>query len=98
MAEQFDDFDRPKILHSVTTNELHDNLSQTVNRAAYGCEPVLIIRRGSKIAAIISIQDLDLLERMRQRRDEARRRELPKDQSQVGPALAQRLHWELFFS
>jgi prevent-host-death family protein len=55
MAAQLDEFGYPKILHSVTTNELRDNLSQEINRAAYGVDPVLITRRGRKIAAIISI-------------------------------------------
>jgi hypothetical protein len=54
--------------------------------------------RGRKIAAIISIEDLELLERMRQRRDEARRQKLPTDQSKVGAALAEQTRRELFFS
>jgi prevent-host-death family protein len=87
----------PRILSSVSTNELRANLSETVGRAAFGGEPVLIERRGRKIAAIVSIDDLVLLERMRQRRDEAVAQELPKDQSQIGAAIAERLRRELFF-
>ncbi len=97
MAAQLDDFNHPRILACVSTNELRDNLSQVINRAAFGSEPVLIARRGRKIAAIISIVDLTFLETMKQRRERARNEELPADQSQIGPALARRLSWELFF-
>jgi prevent-host-death family protein len=71
MAAQLDDFGPPKVLLSVSTNELRDNLSQWINRAVFGREPVLVTRRGRKIAAIISIADFAFLETMRQRRDEA---------------------------
>ena len=62
MAAQLDDFGPPKVLPSVSTNELRDNLSQTINRAAFGREPVLVTRRGRRIAAIISTVDLAFLE------------------------------------
>ena len=97
MAEQLDDFGPPKVLPSVSTNELRDNLSETINRAAFGREPVLVMRRGRKIAAIISIIDLAFLDKMKQRRHEAVRERLPTDQSGIGPALARRVYWELFF-
>jgi len=54
------------------------------------------MRRGRKIAAIISIGDLAFLETMKQRRDEAMREKLPTDQSGIGPAMARRLYWEVF--
>ena len=98
MSGQFDNLKSPSVSPSVTTNELRDNISQVVNRAAYGCAPVFVTRRGRKIAAIISIEDHELLERMRQRRAEARRQKLPTDQSKVGAALAEQTRRELFFS
>ncbi|MGA2976211.1 MAG: type II toxin-antitoxin system Phd/YefM family antitoxin, partial [Spirochaetia bacterium] len=84
MAAQLDGFGPPKVLPSISTNELRDNLSQTINRAAFGIEPVLVMRRGKKIAAIISIVDLAFLETMRQRREEAMREKLPTDQLEIG--------------
>jgi prevent-host-death family protein len=42
----------------INTNELRDNLSETINRAAFGKEAVIVTRRGRKIAVIISIGDL----------------------------------------
>jgi len=92
MAAQLDDFGPPKVLLSVSTNELRDNLSQWINRAVFGREPVLVTRRGRKIAAIISIADFAFLETMRQRRDEAMTEKLSEDQSWIGPAIARRLH------
>ena len=49
----------------VTVNELRSNLSETINQAAYGSEPVVITRRGRKIAAFISLDNLIFLERMK---------------------------------
>jgi prevent-host-death family protein len=72
MAAQLSDFIRPSIPPEVSTEELRRSLSEIVNRAAFGSHPVLITRRGRKIAAIVSIDDLVLLERMRRRRDEMR--------------------------
>jgi prevent-host-death family protein len=97
MASQLEDFGHPKILPSVSTNELRDNLSETINRAAFGEDPVLVTRRGRRIAAIISIVDLVFLERMKKRKYEAMKENLPADQSLVGPAMARRLYQELFF-
>jgi len=97
MSGRFDNLTPPSVSPSVTTNELRDNLSQVVNRAAYGCAPVFITRRGRKIAAIISIEDLEFLEKMRQRRDEARGYTPPADQSKVGAALADQPRRKLFF-
>jgi hypothetical protein len=58
---------------------------------------VLITRRGRKIAAIVSIDDLVFLERMRQRRDKIRAEKVPPDPSEIGRALARSLEWEQFF-
>jgi len=97
MAAQLADFGHPKVLPCVSTDELRENLSHTINRAAFGSEPVLVTRRGRKIAAIISIEDLEFLEAMKQRREEAITEKLPADQLQVGSAMERRLKWELFF-
>ena len=98
VAGQFYDLTHPKILTSISTNDLRDNLSLTINRAAFGADPVLITRRGRKIAAIVSISDLTFLETMRERRERVMSEKLPSDQSEIGPALARRLDWEIFFA
>lgn len=97
MAPQLRDFGPPRIPRSISTDKLRDNLSETINRAAFGSDPVLVTRRGRKIAAIVSIPDLDFLETMKQRRDEVMTEEVPADAEEVGPAIARRLKWEFFF-
>jgi prevent-host-death family protein len=95
MAATLGDFMPPGIPPVVSTEELRRSLSLIVNRAAFGSNPVLITRRGSKIAAIVSIDDLIFLERMRQRRDEIRAEKVPSDPSEIGRALARSLELEL---
>jgi prevent-host-death family protein len=97
MMANVDEFG-PRVLPSVSINELRANLSETISRAAFGGEPVLVERRGRKIAAVISMADLAFLERMRQRREQVMGEKLPTDQAQIGAAIAQRLRRELFFS
>ncbi len=62
----------PRIIPEMSTEVLRRDLSQVINRAAYGIEPVLITRRGRKIAALISLDDFALLVRMQQQRDRMR--------------------------
>ena len=58
---------------------------------------MLIAFRGRKIAAIVSMDDLALLQRMKRRREEIRAEEVPNDPSKVGEAMARSLKSELFF-
>jgi prevent-host-death family protein len=55
--------------------EARDKFADTINRAAYGKERVIVKRRGKPIAAVIPIQDLELLEQLEDAIDleEARR-------------------------
>jgi prevent-host-death family protein len=91
------DFKPTKLPFCVSTEELRRGLSQIVNRAAHGSDPVLISLRGRKIAAIISIWDLALLERMKQLRENVWKEEVPDDISKIGEAQARSLKWEIFF-
>jgi prevent-host-death family protein len=84
-------------LRTVTTERLRACLSEIINRAAYGSLPVVVTRRGHPVAAVISIEDLAFLSRMRRMRDAQRRQPVPSDPTQVGPALAQKLEDELSF-
>ncbi len=97
MPPQLQNFGPPKILHSVTTEELRSNLSETINRAAFGVDPVLVTRRGRKTAAIISLVDLMFLENMKKRREEIMTENVPDDMGEVGPEMGRRLKWEIFF-
>jgi hypothetical protein len=55
------------------------------------------MRNGRKIAAIISMADLAFLDRMKQRKNEVMKENVPTDPPGIGGALAQRLYWDIFF-
>ena len=56
---------------AVTTVEARSQLSEILNRAAYGRERVVLTRRGKPIAAVISIDDLKALEQLVERVEDA---------------------------
>lgn len=49
----------------VPTAEARRNLAELLNRVAYGKERVVVTRHGKEIAALVPVDDLDLLERIR---------------------------------
>lgn len=49
---------------TVTTKEAREQLSELINRAAYGKERIVLTRRGKGIAALIPLDDLLALEKM----------------------------------
>lgn len=54
---------------SVSTSKVRDGLSDAINRVAYGGERILLERRGKPIAAIVSVEDVELLERLEDKID-----------------------------
>jgi prevent-host-death family protein len=50
----------------VNVSKAREEFPEIVNRAAYGQERTIVSRRGKDLAAIISIDDLRLLERLAQ--------------------------------
>ena len=55
---------------SVTLTELKQNLSDIVNRAAYGKARIELVSRGKAKAALISLEDLHRLEALEQAYDQ----------------------------
>jgi len=49
-------------MSTVSAEEARNQLAEILNRAAYGHERTVVTRRGKRIAAIVSIEDLELLE------------------------------------
>lgn len=45
-------------------SEARESFSTTVNRVAFGGERVVLTRHGRRVAAVVPIQDLELLERI----------------------------------
>ncbi|HET6487678.1 MAG TPA: type II toxin-antitoxin system prevent-host-death family antitoxin [Spirochaetia bacterium] len=76
-------------------HELRAHLAEAVNRAAYGHQPTVVLRRRTKLAVVVSIDDFLFLERMKQRRAEALSEEPPKDPARVGAYLARKLEAEM---
>lgn len=54
-------------MDSVTTAEARKQLAELVNRVAYGKERVVLTRHGREVAAVVPLEDLRLLERLRGR-------------------------------
>ena len=49
---------------TVSVSQMKDTLSEVLNRAAYGQERIIVASRGKPKAAVISIDDLELLEEL----------------------------------
>jgi prevent-host-death family protein len=49
-------------LTTISAEEARNQFSEIVNKAAYGHERTVVTRRGKRVAAIVSIEDLELLE------------------------------------
>ena len=49
--------------------DIRNNLADTLNRAIYGGERVVLERRGKPVAAIVSLEDLALIEELDNRSD-----------------------------
>jgi prevent-host-death family protein len=53
----------------ISTVELRENLSEAVNRAAFGKERIVLTRRGRKLAGIVPYEDIKLLEALENQKD-----------------------------
>ena len=49
--------------------KVRQDFAETVNRVAYGRERIVLYRRGKDLAALISLEDLALLEKLEDRLD-----------------------------
>ncbi len=48
-------------MHKMTTVEARENLSELINKAAYGNERIVLTRRGKELVAVVPIKDLNRL-------------------------------------
>lgn len=49
--------------------DIRNNLADALNRVAYGGERIVLERRGKGVAALVSLEDLALLERIEDEQD-----------------------------
>jgi prevent-host-death family protein len=54
---------------TITTGKAREQLSNVINRAAFGKERIVLTRRGKEIAAVVPIEDVKLLEELEDRID-----------------------------
>lgn len=54
---------------TMTTVEARDHFSDVLNRTAYGKERIVLTRRGKQLAAVLPLEDLELLEELEDRID-----------------------------
>ncbi|GBE12427.1 phd_YefM [bacterium BMS3Bbin14] len=54
---------------TISTADARKNFADIVNKVAYGKEPIVLTRRGQKIAALVSIDELELLQQLEDRMD-----------------------------
>jgi prevent-host-death family protein len=52
-------------MKQITTAEARKNMSELVNRAAYGGERFVVTRHGKELVAIVPLGDATLLDRLR---------------------------------
>jgi len=53
----------------VGIKEIRDNLAEALNKVAYAGERVVLARRGKGVAALVSMEDLALLEKLEDEAD-----------------------------
>ena len=54
---------------TISTASARKNLAEIVNQVAYGVEPVILTRRGKEVAALVSIEELELLQQIENQLD-----------------------------
>ena len=57
------------MLHKISAADARKKFSNIINRVAYGEESFVLTRRGEPLAAIVSIQDLKLLQELEEQMD-----------------------------
>lgn len=49
---------------TISTADARKNFADIVNKVAYGNDPVILTRRGENIAALVSMEELELLQQI----------------------------------
>ena len=56
-------------METLNTTDAREKLAEVLNRVAYAKDRVRITRRGKEIAAVVPIEDLELIERLEDQMD-----------------------------
>ena len=57
------------MLNKISTAAARKNLANIINRVAFGKEAFVLTRRGEPLAALVSVEDLKLLQELEDRAD-----------------------------
>jgi len=80
----------------LTTVEARDNFAELIDRAALSAERIVITRHGEPMAALISLDDLELIEEVErriERRQLRQRAAIPPRRSTEPPSAEQMRIW-----
>jgi prevent-host-death family protein len=80
---------------TISTVVLRENLSDAVNRAAFGKERVVLTRRGKKLAGIVPYEDIEFLEELEELKDIEEAKKALKEAARKGTISLARLKKEL---
>lgn len=68
----------------ISTAKARDQFSDIINRARYRGERIILTRRGKPVAAVVPIEDLEVLEKMEDRIDvEEAEKRLASDEPRI---------------
>jgi len=73
----------------ISVSEAREDFAELVNRVAYARERVRVVRRGRELAALVPMEDVELLEALEDELDLSAARE-----ALANPSNAKRIPWE----
>ena len=79
----------------MSTVELRESFSEAINRAAFGKERVILTRRGKRLAGIVSLEDIQMLEAIDSKKDIEDAKKALKEAARKGTVSLARLKKEL---
>ncbi|HEU63775.1 MAG: hypothetical protein KR126chlam4_00227 [Candidatus Anoxychlamydiales bacterium] len=80
---------------SVPLSQAREQLPDIVNKVAYGNKHIILTRRGKKVAAIVSIEELEFIEALEDRIDLEDARKALKDIKKQGTVSWKKIKSEL---
>jgi prevent-host-death family protein len=75
---------RRHAMDSMNTTDARENLAEVLNRVAYAKDRVRITRRGKEVAAVVPIEDLELIERIENEVDVREARKALAESQELG--------------
>lgn len=63
--------------------EIRSNLADVINRVAYGGERIVLQRRGKQVLAVVSLEDLELLNALEDQADVKAAKKARKEKGEV---------------